>query len=105
MDLHIFWFVVIGILLAGYAFLDGFDLGVGIVFYTAKTDDERRLFMNSIGPIWDGNEVWLVTFGVSSLRRFPRSVCHFFFRFLHAVYALTRGSRFSCRVAGVQEQG
>jgi len=71
MDLHIFWFVVIGILLAGYAFLDGFDLGVGIVFYTAKTDDERRLFMNSIGPIWDGNEVWLVTFGGALFAAFP----------------------------------
>ena len=71
MDLHIFWFLLIGILLAGYAFLDGFDLGVGIVFYTAKTDDERRLFMNSIGPIWDGNEVWLVTFGGALFAAFP----------------------------------
>lgn len=71
MDLHIFWFVLIGILLAGYAFLDGFDLGVGIVFYTAKTDEERRLFMNSIGPIWDGNEVWLVTFGGALFAAFP----------------------------------
>lgn len=71
MDLHIFWFVLIGILLAGYAFLDGFDLGVGIVFFTAKTDEERRLFMNSIGPIWDGNEVWLVTFGGALFAAFP----------------------------------
>lgn len=71
MDLHIFWFILIGILLAGYAFLDGFDLGVGIVFYTAKTDQERRLFMNSIGPIWDGNEVWLVTFGGALFAAFP----------------------------------
>jgi len=70
-DLHIFWFILIGILLAGYAFLDGFDLGVGIVFYTAKTDKERRLFMNSIGPIWDGNEVWLVTFGGALFAAFP----------------------------------
>lgn len=70
-DIHIFWFVLIGVLLAGYAFLDGFDLGVGIVFYTAKTDEERRLFMNSIGPIWDGNEVWLVTFGGALFAAFP----------------------------------
>lgn len=55
----------------GYAFLDGFDLGVGIVFYAAKTDRERRLFMNSIGPIWDGNEVWLVTFGGALFAAFP----------------------------------
>lgn len=71
MDLHLFWFILIGILLAGYAFLDGFDLGVGVVFYTAKTDRERRLFMNSIGPIWDGNEVWLVTFGGALFAAFP----------------------------------
>lgn len=71
MDLEIFWFSLIGILLAGYAFLDGFDLGVGIVFYSAKTDEERRLYMNSIGPIWDGNEVWLVTFGGALFAAFP----------------------------------
>lgn len=71
MPLEIFWFALIGILLAGYAFLDGFDLGVGIVFYAAKTDEERRLFMNSIGPIWDGNEVWLVTFGGALFAAFP----------------------------------
>ena len=68
MDLEVFWFILIGVLLAGYAFLDGFDLGVGIVFYAAKTDKERRLFMNAIGPIWDGNEVWLVTGGAANKR-------------------------------------
>lgn len=71
MELEVFWFCLIGILLAGYAFLDGFDLGVGIVFYSAKTDEERRLYMNSIGPIWDGNEVWLVTFGGALFAAFP----------------------------------
>ncbi len=71
MDLEVFWFILIGVLLAGYAFLDGFDLGVGIVFYAAKTDKERRLFMNAIGPIWDGNEVWLVTFGGALFAAFP----------------------------------
>lgn len=71
MELEVFWFVLVGILLAGYAFLDGFDLGVGILFYSAKTDKERRLFMNSIGPIWDGNEVWLVTFGGALFAAFP----------------------------------
>lgn len=71
MDLEVFWFILIGVLLAGYAFLDGFDLGVGIVFYAAKTDKERRIFMNSIGPIWDGNEVWLVTFGGALFAAFP----------------------------------
>jgi cytochrome bd ubiquinol oxidase subunit II len=63
MDLNLFWFVTLGVLLAGYAILDGFDLGVGILHLGARDDRERRIFMNSIGPLWDGNEVWLVTFG------------------------------------------
>ncbi len=71
MELEIFWFILIGVLLAGYAFLDGFDLGVGILFYTARTSEERRIYMNSIGPIWDGNEVWLVTFGGALFAAFP----------------------------------
>ena len=61
--LNLVWFVLLGVLLAGYAMLDGFDLGVGIVHLGARDDRERRIFMNSIGPLWDGNEVWLVTFG------------------------------------------
>lgn len=71
MDLYVFWFVVIGVLLAGYAILDGFDLGVGIVHLTARSDHERRVQMNSIGPIWDGNEVWLVVFGGALFAAFP----------------------------------
>lgn len=57
------WFVLLGVLLAGYAVLDGFDLGVGILHPLARTDRDRRIFLNCIGPIWDGNEVWLITFG------------------------------------------
>lgn len=71
MDLNLFWFVLLGVLLAGYAVLDGFDLGVGILHLSAKNDEERRIFMNSIGPIWDGNEVWLVTFGGAMFAAFP----------------------------------
>ena len=73
MDLQIFWFVVIGVLLAGYAILDGFDLGVGIVHFSARSDEERRLYMNAIGPLWDGNEVWLVTFGGALFAAFPEA--------------------------------
>lgn len=73
MDLHVFWFITIGILLAGYAVLDGFDLGVGILHLGAKDDRERRIFMNSIGPLWDGNEVWLVTFGGALFAAFPEA--------------------------------
>jgi cytochrome d ubiquinol oxidase subunit II len=71
MDLNILWFILLGVLLAGYAILDGFDLGVGIVHLAVKTDKERRILMNSIGPLWDGNEVWLVTFGGALFAAFP----------------------------------
>ena len=71
--LHILWFTLLGVLLAGYAILDGFDLGVGILHLCVRKDGERRLFMNSIGPLWDGNEVWLVVFGGAMFAAFPRA--------------------------------
>lgn len=71
--LNILWFYLLGVLLAGYAILDGFDLGVGILHLRARGDRERRLFMNSIGPLWDGNEVWLVTFGGALFAAFPHA--------------------------------
>jgi len=67
------WFGVLGVLLAGYAVLDGFDLGVGILHPLARGERERRLFVNSIGPLWDGNEVWLVTFGGALFAMFPEA--------------------------------
>lgn len=73
MDLHVFWFATLGVLLAGYAILDGFDLGVGILHLAARDDRERRLMMNAIGPLWDGNEVWLVTFGGALFAAFPEA--------------------------------
>ncbi|MGD2070657.1 MAG: cytochrome d ubiquinol oxidase subunit II [Gemmatimonadota bacterium] len=71
MDIHVFWFFTLGVLLTGYAILDGFDLGVGILHPLARGDEERRVIMNSIGPLWDGNEVWLVTFGGALFAAFP----------------------------------
>jgi len=71
MDLHVVWFILLGALLAGYAVLDGFDLGVGVLHRLARTDRDRRVFINAIGPIWDGNEVWLVTFGGALFAAFP----------------------------------
>lgn len=71
MDLNQLWFLLLGVLLAGYAILDGFDFGVGILMPLARTDRERRVILNSIGPIWDGNEVWLVTFGGAMFAAFP----------------------------------
>lgn len=73
MDIHVLMFALMGILLTGYGILDGFDLGVGILHLCARTDDERRLFMHSIGPVWDGNEVWLVTFGGALFAAFPNA--------------------------------
>jgi cytochrome d ubiquinol oxidase subunit II len=71
LDLNTVWFILIGVLLAGYAILDGFDLGVGALHLFTKTDNERRIMLNSIGPVWDGNEVWLVTGGGALFAAFP----------------------------------
>ncbi len=70
-DLHITWFILVGVLLAGYAILDGFDLGVGALHLFVKGDENRRIMINSIGPVWDGNEVWLVTAGGALFAAFP----------------------------------
>src|SRR3989338_10654855 len=59
-DLQTVWFLLIGVLFTGYALLDGFYLGVGVLHLFAKKDEERRIFLNAIGPVWDGNEVWIV---------------------------------------------
>lgn len=70
-DLNTIWFILVGVLLAGYAILDGFDLGVGAIYLFVKNDADRRVMLNSIGPVWDGNEVWLVTGGGALFAAFP----------------------------------
>jgi cytochrome d ubiquinol oxidase subunit II len=87
-DIQTFWFVLLGVLLAGYAILDGFDLGVGILHPLARTDQERRVFMNAIGPLWDGNEVWLVTFGGALFAAFPQAYATVFSGFYTAFMLL-----------------
>ncbi len=69
--LQITWFFLIGVLLTGYAILDGFDLGVGIWHLFTKKDEERRTLLNAVGPVWDGNEVWLLTGGGALFAAFP----------------------------------
>jgi len=69
--LEFIWFTAFVILATGYAILDGFDLGVGMLHLFSKKDDERRMMLNSIGPVWDGNEVWLVTAGGALFAGFP----------------------------------
>ncbi len=72
MSLADVWFVLVGLLLAGYAVLDGFDLGAGTLYpFIARGEDERRVVRASIGPVWDGNEVWLVTGGGALFAAFP----------------------------------
>ena len=70
-SLNLVWFILVGVLFTGYAMLDGFDLGVGAIHLFTKTDEERRIMLNSIGPVWDGNEVWLVTGGGALFAAFP----------------------------------
>jgi cytochrome d ubiquinol oxidase subunit II len=71
-DLPTVWFLLVGVLLTGYAILDGFDLGVGALhLFVARDDRERRLVLNAVGPVWDGNEVWLLTGGGALFAAFP----------------------------------
>ncbi len=86
--LALVWYGLLGVLLIGYAILDGFDLGVGILHPIAKTDEHRRLMMNSIGPLWDGNEVWLVTFGGAFFAAFPSAYATVFSGFYIAFMLL-----------------
>src|SRR5512140_307232 len=71
MDLNTVWFLLFGVLVAGYAVLDGFDLGVGVLHLFARDPAERDVHVNAIGPVWDGNEVWLVTAGAALFAAFP----------------------------------
>jgi cytochrome bd ubiquinol oxidase subunit II len=88
MDLNTIWFVLVAVLLAGYAILDGFDLGVGILHLFIAGDTERRLAMNAIGPVWDGNEVWLVTGGGALFAAFPEVYASAFSGFYTALMLL-----------------
>lgn len=72
MTLVDFWFYVIALLWVGYLFLEGFDFGVGMLLpVLARDDKERRVMINTIGPVWDGNEVWLLTAGGATFAAFP----------------------------------
>lgn len=72
MDLPVVWFVLIAVLWTGFLVLEGFDFGVGMLLKTfARNDNERRLLINTIGPLWDGNEVWLLVAGGATFAAFP----------------------------------
>src|SRR5699024_10607240 len=70
--LPVFWFIAIAALWAGYLLLEGFDLGVGMrMLFASRTENDRRVMLNTIGPVWDGNEVWLITAGAAMFAAFP----------------------------------
>ena len=72
MALQIFWFVLIAVLWSGYFLLDGFDFGVGMLLpFLPKDERERSQMFQTIGPVWDGNEVWLVIAGGATFAAFP----------------------------------
>ncbi|MGB9103726.1 MAG: cytochrome d ubiquinol oxidase subunit II, partial [Terriglobales bacterium] len=66
------WFVIVALMLVAYVVLDGFDIGAGIIHLIAgRTDEERRTILRAIGPVWDGNEVWLLAAGGTLYFAFP----------------------------------
>jgi len=72
MELTTFWFILIAVLWVGYLVLEGFDFGVGMLMAVlAKDNTERRVLLNTIGPVWDGNEVWLIVAGGATFAAFP----------------------------------
>ncbi len=72
MGLGEIWFVLVGVLFAGYAVFDGFDLGVGVLYpFLGKTEEDKAVLRRAIGPVWDGNEVWLLTGGGALFAAFP----------------------------------
>ena len=104
--LPVIWAVVIGFAVAMYVILDGFDLGIGILFPFAKSMDERDQMMNSVAPYWDGNETWLVLGGAGMMVAFP----HAYATILPALYVpviimllalVFRGVAFEFRWLGV----
>ena len=88
MFLNIVWFILVAVLIAGYAILDGFDFGVGVLHLFTKDEREKRVNINSIGPVWDGNEVWLLTGGGALFAAFPKVYASVFSGFYIALMLL-----------------
>ncbi len=89
MELTTFWFLVIAVLWTGYFFLEGFDFGVGMLLRPlGRTETERRVMINTIGPVWDGNEVWLITAGGATFAAFPNWYATLFSGFYLALFLI-----------------
>ena len=89
MDLNTLWFLLIGVLFTGFFVLEGFDYGVGILLpFVGRTDEERRRIINTIGPVWDGNEVWILTAGGAIFAAFPHWYATLFSGFYLALFLI-----------------
>ncbi|HEY4567835.1 MAG TPA: cytochrome d ubiquinol oxidase subunit II [Kribbella sp.] len=89
MELTTVWFALIALLWAGYFLLEGFDFGVGVLLPVLGRDDrERRLLINTIGPVWDGNEVWLIMAGAATFAAFPEWYATLFSGFYLPLFAI-----------------
>lgn len=89
MDLNTLWFVLVAVLFVGFFFFEGFDFGVGILLpFIGKDDKSRRVIINTIGPHWDGNEVWLLTAGGAIFAAFPNWYATMFSGFYLALFLL-----------------
>lgn len=92
MELNVLWFILVGVLFAGFFILEGFDYGVGILLpFAGKNDTERRVILNTIGPFWDGNEVWLLTAGGAIFAAFPNWYATLFSGFYLAFFLILIG--------------
>ena len=89
MTLNTLWFVLIGVLFTGFFFLEGYDYGVGILLpFLGRTDRERRVLINTIGPFWDANEVWMITAGGAIFAAFPEWYATLFSGFYLALFLI-----------------
>jgi len=89
MTLQTLWFILIAVLFIGFFFLEGFDYGVGILLpFLGHDDDERRVIVNTIGPFWDGNEVWVITAGGAMFAAFPHWYATLFSGFYLALFLM-----------------
>ncbi|BET49017.1 MULTISPECIES: cytochrome d ubiquinol oxidase subunit II [Streptomyces] len=110
MELHDVWFVLIAVLWTGYFFLEGFDFGVGVLTkLLARNRAEKRVLINTIGPVWDGNEVWLLTAGGATFAAFPEWYATLFSGFylpllVILVCLIVRGVAFEYRVKRPEEK-
>ncbi|MEV0554345.1 MULTISPECIES: cytochrome d ubiquinol oxidase subunit II [unclassified Streptomyces] len=110
MELHDVWFVLIAVLWTGYFFLEGFDFGIGVLTkLLARDRTEKRVLINTIGPVWDGNEVWLLSAGGATFAAFPEWYATLFSGFylpllLILVCLIVRGVAFEYRAKRPEEQ-